>query len=188
MSELVYYLVSQLLCSAFFVSSNGAPAVPVVIVAQTFIHKHKQAFSILSRHTNTRCPQRIVGLTTCHFTSLCRDEWETNKKLLQTTQMERLIGLLTWMQMFITTQVPWCEWCWSHDRAHLLQAERVRGETEMLVTCVSTLELEAHAGSQRTKNRTQHLQNKKKALYSQATLPHQHLPCCKFTAHCFWVS
>lgn len=63
----------------------------------------QQAFSIA--HTNTPCPQRIVGLTTCHFTSLCRDEWDTNKNLLQTTQMERQIGPLTWMQMFITTQV-----------------------------------------------------------------------------------
>lgn len=42
-------------------------------------------------------PQRTVALTTCHFASLCRDEWDTNMISLQTIQMERQIDPLTWM-------------------------------------------------------------------------------------------
>lgn len=52
---------------------------PAVIVAETHIHKHKQASGKAQRRANTRCPQRLAGLMTCHFTSLCKDEWDTNK-------------------------------------------------------------------------------------------------------------
>lgn len=73
--------------------------------------------------TNISRPQQIGTLTTCHFTSLCSDDWDANKISLQSVQMERQTGPLTWVEMMFLINQSWFEWCWCCDTAHLLYPE-----------------------------------------------------------------